>query len=191
MLMPRLDPVLVAEPAEPPVTVTELKLPLGLDHTADYDAYLEQLIGTVVEHLDGWRGILGRAIILQQWSQFYPRWERIMRLPMPADQLVSASYRDADNTAQAFDHSQLLLHSSGGASWVEAGAEVSLPATFDREDAVTLTFEAGAADAAAVPDRIKVAVIRMAMELYHDGASSGGEALKRGSAIVSNLRSRR
>ncbi|MEO0623820.1 MAG: hypothetical protein AAF183_16560 [Pseudomonadota bacterium] len=191
MLMPRLEPVRVTEPAELPVTVAELKLPLGLDHTADFDVYLGQLIGTAVEHLDGWRGILGRAILLQRWSQSYSRWERIMRLPMPADRLVSASYRNSDDVEQAFDHSQLLLHSASGASWVEAGAEVSLPATFDREDAVTLTFEAGAANAGAVPDRIKVSIIRMAMELYHDAGSSGDEALKRGTGIVSNLRNRR
>lgn len=191
MLMPRLEPVLVTKPAELPVSVAELKLPLGLDHTSDYDTYLGQLIGTAVEHLDGWRGILGRAIIVQRWSQSYPRWERMMRLPMPADTLVAARYRNEDDAEQAFDESQLLLHSASGASWVEVGAEVTLPATVDRDDAVTLTFEAGAANAAAVPDRIKVTIIRIAMELYHDGAASGSEALKRGASIVSNLRTRR
>lgn len=62
-----MTPYLVTPPASLPVTVAEARDHCRVDHT-DEDAMLTAYISAAVAHLDGWRGVLGRAIMPQTWA---------------------------------------------------------------------------------------------------------------------------
>lgn len=61
-------PVLVTGPTSEAVTLPDMKEHLRVDHDEE-DALISGLIAAAVAHLDGWRGILGRAIMAQTWAQ--------------------------------------------------------------------------------------------------------------------------
>jgi hypothetical protein len=57
-----LKPVRTVPPAEMPVSLDEAKLHCRVDHNAE-DAHITGLIAAAATHLDGWSGILGRALV--------------------------------------------------------------------------------------------------------------------------------
>ena len=61
-------PVLVTPPTAEPVTLPDMKAHLRVDHD-DEDELISLLIDGATAHLDGWRGVLGRAILPQTWAQ--------------------------------------------------------------------------------------------------------------------------
>jgi hypothetical protein len=64
--MTSLTPTLVAAPTMPPVTLDEVKAHLRVDPSEE-DPKIGVLLVAAVGYLDGWRGILGRAIMPQTW----------------------------------------------------------------------------------------------------------------------------
>lgn len=62
-----MTPTLVTPPASLPVTLAEAQAHCRVDHD-DEDAMLTAYISAAVAHLDGWRGVLGRAIMPQTWA---------------------------------------------------------------------------------------------------------------------------
>lgn len=60
-------PVLITPPAEA-VTLSDMKAHLRVDHDED-DVLISGLIDGATAHMDGWRGVLGRAIMPQTWAQ--------------------------------------------------------------------------------------------------------------------------
>lgn len=61
-------PVLVTPPAEALVTLDHARAHLRVDHH-DEDGRIEDLIAAATAHLDGRRGVLGRAIMPQTWAE--------------------------------------------------------------------------------------------------------------------------
>lgn len=57
--------------------------------------YIEGLELAAVAHLDGWRGILGRAIREQTWKQEFPGWGNL-RLAMPDVSEITVTAVDSD-----------------------------------------------------------------------------------------------
>lgn len=74
-------PVLVTAPTTPVVALADLRAHLRVDHLDD-DAVITSLEAAAVAHLDGWTGILGRAIRPQVWRQEFAAGEPV-RLAMP------------------------------------------------------------------------------------------------------------
>lgn len=62
-----MTPTLVTPPASLPVTLADVKAHCRVDHD-DEDAMLTAYLAAAVAHLDGWRGVLGRAIMPQTWA---------------------------------------------------------------------------------------------------------------------------
>ena len=79
--MTSLTPTLVSAPVLIPVTLDEAKAHLKVDHD-DEDALIGSLIAAAVGYLDGWRGILGRAIMPQTW-RVTVEGSGVYVLPMP------------------------------------------------------------------------------------------------------------
>lgn len=59
-------PVLATPPTEPVVPIADLRAHLRVVGTHD-DAVIQSLHDAAVAHLDGWKGVLGRAIRSQVW----------------------------------------------------------------------------------------------------------------------------
>lgn len=81
-------PVLVTPPEDAAVQLDDLKLFLRVDHD-DEDALISALADAATGWLDGWDGILGRAIMPQTWRETFigpgPHW-----LSLPNVQEVAA-----------------------------------------------------------------------------------------------------
>lgn len=86
-----MTPVIVTPPASKPVTLADAKEHLRVDHD-DEDAVIAALLDTAVAHLDGWTGVLGRAIMPQTWRVSAMAGEVV--LPMPDVTAASVDYGD-------------------------------------------------------------------------------------------------
>lgn len=89
---------LITPPASPVVSLADLKLHLRVDH-ADEDALIAQLEAAAVGYLDGWRGVLGRAILSQVWRQEFCAWG-MLPLALPDVSSVAVTYLDANDAEQ-------------------------------------------------------------------------------------------
>lgn len=87
-------PVLVAPPVTVPVLTDELKAHLRVSG-ADDDALIDALAAGVVGYLDGWRGVLGRAIMPQTWRIIVDGAGELI-LPMPDVSVAVANYGGDD-----------------------------------------------------------------------------------------------
>lgn len=87
-------PVRVTAPAVPVVDLAELKNFLRVDH-GDSDEVIEALEKAAVAHLDGYRGVLGRCILEQEWAITYPE-AGTYRLPLPDVSAVSVDAGTAE-----------------------------------------------------------------------------------------------
>lgn len=85
-------PVLIVPPVAPPVTVDEVRRHARIDHNHEDDV-IAGMIDGAVSLIDGWHGILGRAIMPQTWRQEFDAWG-VLRLALPDVQSLTVTYRD-------------------------------------------------------------------------------------------------
>jgi uncharacterized phiE125 gp8 family phage protein len=163
-----LSPVLTVAPATTPVTLPEAKAHLRVLHDDD-DDLIVSLIETATAYLDGWSGVLGRAIMTQTWRQNFSAFGEAMRLALgPVASVTSITYFDGSNVSRTLATSVYALFTDARGSYVALKPDQTWPATYGREDAVSITFAAGA-DAAPAP--IKTAILIHVAHLYmHRGA---------------------
>lgn len=96
-------PVLVTAPTAQIVTLAEAKEHLRVEQDAE-DALISGYIDAATGHLDGWNGILGRALALQTWEVSFDRFPAEIILPFgPVESVVSVTYKDADGVTQTVD----------------------------------------------------------------------------------------
>lgn len=106
-----MTPVLVTPPTATPVGLSDLRAHLRVYHT-DEDARIEALQAAAVAWLDGWTGVLGRAIMPQTWQQdFTGPGPHLLALP---DAVIGSVTLDGD----AVDYTATLR---------DAGLEVTAP----------------------------------------------------------------
>jgi len=164
-----LKPVLSSAPATNPITDDEAKSHLRVDHT-DEDTHIGLLVDAVTAYVDGYSGILGRALVTQTWTQDFNAWpcDRL-RLPLaPVASITSITYYDTNNDSQTLSSANYtLLEDSRGPAAVWA-FNANLPSVYDREDAIRVTFVAGYGAASAVPAAIKAAMLLMVADLYEN-----------------------
>ncbi|MGV0878061.1 head-tail connector protein [Martelella sp. FLE1502] len=124
--MTTLIPVLVTPPDEKPVSLEDVKRHLAVDF-ADDDSLIADLIDGAIAHLDGWRGVLGRAIMPQTWLAKSTCGGRYL-LPLPDVTSASVVYGSEDPVSLE------LETTAGGALVTLTGAgsvefECALPAS--------------------------------------------------------------
>lgn len=160
-----LAPVRIAEPSEMPVSLAEAKAHCRVDFPDD-DALITSMISAATVYLDGWTGILGRALVTQTWRQDFACFSGRMRLPVgPVASVSSVKYSDAGNAEQTVDPGVFVISTDALGSYVELASGMAWPQTYDRPDAVRITYVAGD-DAAAVPASIKAAILLHVAHLY-------------------------
>ena len=157
-------PVRTAAPAEAPVTLAEAKAHLRVDH-ADDDTLITALIQAATAHLDGWSGVLGRALITQTWSQLFDGFETPLRLPLPAEEVDSVIYVDPDGESVTLDPETYQLRQDALGSFVEPVHGADWPTPRSQTGAVSVVFAAGE-PRSSVPHPIKAAILLMVGDLY-------------------------
>lgn len=85
-----MTPILAVAPTEQPVAIEELRGFCRIDGE-DHDATLSVLRDAAIGHLDGWSGILGRAIMAQDWSIEIDAAGTVL-LPLPDVSTASVDY---------------------------------------------------------------------------------------------------
>jgi len=128
----------------------------------DSDSLIEGLIEAVTAHLDGYTGILGRALLPQTWAMKIGAFPScgMIRIPLgPVIGTPTISYYNTAGTVQSFSSFYLVADAIGPAIVLHDTA--NWPSTFTRPDAATLTWQCGYADADAVPAAIKQAALLM------------------------------
>lgn len=186
---PMLDLVRVDAPATPLVTVDELKLSLRVDHDDDNDL-IEAFGESVTDHLDGFAGTLGRALVTQTWKLSLPGFPRLghwphgprmfgaghrhhrrIRLPLPPlVDVTSIHYLDADLADQTLTADQYIVLDGPLAS-VDPAPGLCWPSTGCHPRAVEITYVAGYGEAALVPGPIRTAAKLMVGDLYENRSS--------------------
>lgn len=166
-----LAPVRTVAPANMPVSLAEAKAHLRVEHD-DQDDLITAQIKAATAWLDGYAGILGRALITQTWRQDFAGFADRLTLPVsPVIAVVGVSYFDAGNVVQALDAGVYDLFADARGAYVTLRPGQSWPASFRRADAVSITFTAGFGAAADVPEPIRQAILLIVQRLF-DGADT-------------------
>lgn len=157
-------PVLITPPSAPPVWLDQVKAHLRIDASAaEEDGLIEGYVDTATAALDGWSGLLGRALMPQVWRQDFEGWHREMRLPLAPVQSVDAvRYTDAGGAPQTFAEFDLVVDGIGPKLCLrEAGPQIEAGSVIEVE------FTAGYADATSVPAPIRTAIMAHVATLWH------------------------
>lgn len=160
-----LAPVRTVAPVDPVISLDEAKALLRVTGSAD-DAIITTLIAAATGHLDGWSGILGRALVSQTWRQDFCGFKDKMRLPLaPAASIVGVTYQDVADNQQALSSSAYSLYSDAIGPYLARKSSYAWPSTYDRVDSVSVTYVAGTA-AVDLPPPIKLAITLMVARTY-------------------------
>lgn len=152
------------DPASEPVTLDEAKAQLRVSDTAD-DSYITDLIAVARDYAENFTG---RALLQQDWKATFDSGDipsgNTIELPRPPLQSVeSIAYLDTDGNSQALASSYYTVDtiSQPGRILFE-----DLPDIKSTLAALTVTYRAGYANAAAVPAAIKHAILLMVAHFY-------------------------
>lgn len=151
------------------LTLAEAKAHCRIDD-ADSDGVLTSLINAAESYLDGYSGILGRALINQKWVQNYDSFCDRMNLPVGiASSISTVKYYDSSNVQQTLASSVYQLLTDDLGSYVTLKPLQVWPQPYSREDAVEITWVAGYGSAAAnVPAAIRAAALLLVGHWYEN-----------------------
>lgn len=173
---------LVTPPTDLPVDVSTVKEHLRVDFTDD-DYLLTQYIQAATDALDGWSGILGRALMPQSWKMTEDRFPLgCIRIPLgPVTAVTSIKYRDADNVLQTVPTADYQVDISRFEALIRAPA--GWPGTGDYLGAVEIEWTAGNG----CPPPIRVAIMILAAHMY-ENRTNGAEMPKSVTDLVAPFR---
>jgi uncharacterized phiE125 gp8 family phage protein len=170
-----LAPIRIAAPAALAVSLDEAKEHLrvierdgaGAALPNEDDDLIEAYVAAATDHLDGYTGILGRALVTQSWRQAFAGFG-CMRLPLgPAVSIADIKYFDGSGAQQTLPDTVYDLFADARGPYVGLKPGQQWPPTFGRPDAVSVTYVAGGAPAD-VPAAIKVAIMLMVANWYQN-----------------------
>jgi uncharacterized phiE125 gp8 family phage protein len=167
----------VTAPANLPVTLTEAKAHIDVEHS-EHDALITMFLQAATDHVDGPRGFLGRALVDQTWDYYTDAFPNdcdpnlYLHLPLPPlIEVVGVYYTDTAGDEQTVDaatytvdlaNSRVALVPNG--SWPTAGSYLN---------AVRVRFRAGYITTDSPPDddvppAIKAGILLMVGNLYRN-----------------------
>jgi uncharacterized phiE125 gp8 family phage protein len=167
-------------PAADIMTLAEARAQIRLDATGSPashpdDTLVQGLIAAVTDYLDGYDGILGRALITQTWVMKLDRFPAsgcAARLPLaPLQSIDSITYVDADGATQTLASSvyQVTGAGAGGGGHFRLAYNQSWPSVRDQAEAVSVTFTCGYGDAATdVPAILRHAAKMLIAHFYEN-----------------------
>jgi uncharacterized phiE125 gp8 family phage protein len=120
-------------------------------------------------HLDGWSGVLGRALVTQVWRWSFSDWQDgMIRIGLPPIQSVVVQYTDAAGATQTLAADQYHLVTDDLGPAIVAADGVSWPELAARPDAVRISATCGYGDPASVPWGIRAAALLIMAGLYEN-----------------------
>lgn len=154
------ESTLMTPPAVELLTLEEVKRHCRVELLEpDEDVMLEGLIDSVTSWLDGYSGVLGRALIDQTWTFAASCWPTCgFRFPLAPVSAVVVKYQDEDDAEQTLDAANYTLLEDGLSPYIHWTSGATLPNVYDRHDPITVEYVAGyGASADDVPSAIKQA----------------------------------
>jgi uncharacterized phiE125 gp8 family phage protein len=152
---------LVTPPATSPVTLAEAKTHLRVDFTDD-DTYINALIISATQSAEH---MLGRALIQQSYQLGLPEFSDYIEIPNPPlISITSIVYIDTDGNTQTL--TSYALDSYSEPAIIKPTFGNDFPSTREQDNAVIISFNAGYADAASVPQEIKSWILLKVGYLY-------------------------
>lgn len=178
---------LITAPSVEPVSLTEAKAHLRIDHTDD-DTLIGLLIAAVRQHIDGRDGWLGRALVSQTWELVLDSFPggcyryghstgSEIKIPIPPlRSITSITYDNEDGDATVLSSDDYTVDTDSVPGWVVPNSETPWPTTINAINAVRIRFVAGYAPTtdsppdltANVPAPIKAALLLMLGTLYEN-----------------------
>jgi uncharacterized phiE125 gp8 family phage protein len=157
--------LLVTPPAIEPVTLTEAKLHIRQDETAD-DALITSLISAARQHVEN---VTGRSLITQTWRLYrdtFPDYGGAIRLGRsPVLSVVSLKYYNEAEVEQTLSALDYDVDPTSGE--IALGYGSTWPTSLYRRNAVTIDFTAGyGATAASVPAPFRQAILLLVGDFY-------------------------
>jgi uncharacterized phiE125 gp8 family phage protein len=143
---------LITPPAVEPISLTEAKAHLRVDHSDD-DAMIQLYIQAARSYVDGEDGFLGRCLVTQTWEltiDAFPDNEIKIPLP-PLQSVVSVNYDDSAGNGQSVAASNYYVDVASEAGWVVPVSGFNWPTTLDGVNAVRVQFVAGYAPPSSSP----------------------------------------
>ena len=168
---------LLSAPLGEPLTLTEVKSHLRVDHTAD-DALIAIYLRAAREYIDGPGGFLGRALVRQSWRlslDGFPTDE--IRIPLPPLSSVDAiRYDDTSGDEQLVNSQNFWVDKASEPGWIVRVDGVDWPTTLDGVNTVRVDFTAGYAPGTNspidygenIPFNIKAAMLLMIGNMYEN-----------------------
>ncbi len=166
-------PIQTTPPANLPVSLTDAKLHLRVDHD-DEDLLIDGLIEAATDHLDGWTGILGRCLEEQEWRQDFDWFAQVIRLPLwPVNSISSITWRDIAGQIATVHSDDYALKSDALGAYVRFKDGFSYPNGLHQNAAISVTFNAGYPQAgdpleSTVPAAIKAAILLLVGHWYQN-----------------------
>lgn len=169
-------PQRIIAPSCLPVSLDEAKdhLNVGPDDGGEWSHMIEGLIEAAVSYLDGYSGVLGRALVNQTWRQDFDRLDDCLRLPIPANAITSLVLLDSAGAETVVAASNYRLQHNGLGSFVRLNSGYTSPVTLAETAGVQVTFVAGyGADGAAVPAAIRHWILAMVAHWFANREAVG------------------
>lgn len=176
-----------------PVSLAEAKVQLAVDVVnTEHDAMILGFIAAAVDHLDGWTGIMGRALVEQTWRQDFDSFSDCMRFALaPVISITSITHRNAAGQISTVTSSDYTLLVDALGSYVEFKSDFVRPSDLNETKPISLTYLAGYPTTPEVPEdgetpaipavsnippAIKAAIlihVRLMYDAYRLGADAG------------------
>lgn len=161
---------LVTAPTAEPVSLTETKLHLRVDVTAD-DALIERLITTAREYCEM---VTRRALVTQTWRLWLDTWPDIVALPKsPLASVTTITYRNAAGIEATVPGSTYVVDADSDPGVVMLATGAAWPGVaLYQVNPIAITFVAGYGNAAAVPTWAKQAILMLVGYWYENRESA-------------------
>jgi len=134
----------IAAPAVEPLTLTEVKEHLRVDHNIS-DSLIQTYIEAATSYIDGEFGLLGRALVTQTWEliiDHFPVHEIKIPLP-PLQSVTSIKYDDPDGFEQTLATDQYYVDDASEPAWVVPTTAGWPTAVLQAVNAVRIRYVAG------------------------------------------------
>lgn len=158
---------LLEAPATTPVTLTEVKDQLRVEHTDD-DTLINRLISVAVAYTDV-QGALGHAMITQKWGQWInstpPQTVKLLLGPLIA--VTAVKYYDTDGVLQTDTLSNYEIFGTEFSTTIGPKEGFAWPVTQDRPDAIRIEYTIGYGSATTdIPETLRHALMMLIGHWY-------------------------